>query len=351
MVQTAGMNEGVGPVEPQVVAALRAWLVEQHGSDVELAEPVDIRGEGFDSTVLFVRLRGAALPPAWTEPLVLRVKADASREDEARREAAVQGWLADRGYPAPRVLCVWGPGELVGLPVQAMERAAGDVILDAVRARPWRAPALVAELARVHTALHELPIDGFPVDVDVLDARLRLTRRVVASGRVPELARPLEQVEALETRLRAAPASICHGDFHPLNVLSTGDRTTVVDWTDAGVGDRHADVARTLALFDLARIAGASRAERAVLSVAGPVLGRLYRRGYERRLPIDPARIRLWLPVQLLHGWAQAAALHAGLLDRDDPADDRTDDRADRVPRSLVDELRRRAEAAIAAVS
>jgi hypothetical protein len=39
--------------------------------------------------------------------------------------------------------------------------------------------------------------------------------------------------------------------------------------------------------------------------------------------------------------------LHAGLFDRDDPSDDR----AERVPPSLVDELQRRFEAAIARVS
>jgi aminoglycoside phosphotransferase (APT) family kinase protein len=346
-VQTAGVDERVGGPEPEVVGALRAWLVERHGGPVELAEPVEHRGEGFDSTVSFVRLRGPALPVEWTEPLVLRVKADAGREDEARAEAAVQEWLAGRGYPAPRVLHVWGPGELVGLPVQAMERAPGELVLDRVRAAPWRAPREVTALARAHVALHQLPVEGFPSDEHVLDARLGLTRRMVASGGLPQLAGPLERVEALAGRLRAAPESICHGDFHPLNVLSDGGRLTVVDWTDAGVGDRHADVARTLALFDLARIAAGGRVERAALTVAGPLLGRLYRRGYQRRLPIDPARIELWLPVQVLHGWAQALALHAGLFDRDDPSDDR----AERVPPSLVDELQRRFEAAIARVS
>jgi aminoglycoside phosphotransferase (APT) family kinase protein len=259
-------------------------------------------------------------------------------------EASIQGWLADRGYPAPRVLEVFAPGELLDLPTQVMERAPGSILLDAARSSPWRVRRLCAQLAAVHVQLHAMPSDGFPECDDLLDRRLRLPRMVAETLDDPELRRALAQVEAMSGSLADAPRVICHGDFHPLNVLVSGDQTTVIDWTDAGVGDRHGDIARTLLLFELAAIAANSAVERAVLGFVGPMLSRTYRRAYERLSPIDDQRIRLWTPAHLLHGWSQARALHAGLFDRGDPGDDRTE----RIRPSLVTELQRRFEQAMA---
>jgi aminoglycoside phosphotransferase (APT) family kinase protein len=325
------------------VDALVGWLEGQHGGTVELAEPAVSKGEGFDSDVHLVRLSGATLPERWREPLALRVKAEADRGPEAEREAVIQGWLADRGYPAPRVLRVFAPGELVELPVQVMERAPGVLLVDSLKSRPWRARSLCGRLAGAHAALHALASEGFPVDDDLLERRLRLARGVCTALADDALRRGLEQVEALEPNLRVGAVSVCHGDFHPLNVLVSGSVVTVIDWTDSGLGDRHGDVARTLALLELAELAATSDLERRALRVIGPWLARTYRRAYERALDIDPARVALWMPVQLLHGWAQARALHAGLFDRGG----RSDDRAARVPEALGAELERRFTAAL----
>ena len=337
--QTAAVHQPHAPA----VDTLADWLEGEHGGTVELAEPAVSKGEGFDSEVHLVRFSGAMLPAPWREPLALRVKAEADRGPEAVREAAIQGWLADRGYPAPRVLRVFAPGELVDLPVQVMERAPGVLLVDALKSRPWRARSLCGRLASVHAELHTLAPDGFPVDDDLLERRLRLARTVCEALADDALRRGLEQVDDLEPSLRAGPSSVCHGDFHPLNVLVAGSVVTVIDWTDAGIGDRHGDVARTLLLLELAELAASNHLERAVLRMVGPWLARSYRRAYERSLDIDPARVALWTPVQLLHGWAQARALHAGLFDRGD----RPDDRAERVPEALVAELEGRFTAAM----
>jgi aminoglycoside phosphotransferase (APT) family kinase protein len=327
-----------------VVDGLIRWLEQEHGGSVALVEPVVSKGEGFDSTVLFVRLAGAALPDPWREPLVLRVKADADRTPEAEREAEVQGWMADRGYPAPRVLRVFAAGELVDVPVQVMERAPGVLLIDRVKARPWRARSLCGQLAEAHVDLHAVPSEGFPAGDDLLEQRLRLPHRVCEELDDDALRRGLEQVETLEPTLRDFPVSVCHGDYHPLNVLVSGAVVTVIDWTDAGLGDRHGDIARTQGLLDLAELAAGNGVERRVLRIVGPWFARTYRRAYERRLGVDPSRIALWMPVQLLHGWAQARALHAGLFDR---GDDAVDERIERVPAHLVAELERRFEAAM----
>ena len=328
---------------PVAVDGLCAWLARTYGDDIALSEPVATRGEGFDSDVYFVRFEGTALPPEWRAPLVLRVKPDAGRTEEAEREAAVQDWVADRGYPAPRVLVVLAPREVSDRPAQVMTRAPGAMMLDALKRRAWQARRLLERLAVLQARLHELPPGDFPVTDDLLDRRLALVRRVSSELDDDALRRGLDAIEARAADLRDAPPSACHGDFHPLNVLVTDDGMTVIDWTDAGVGDRHGDVARTLLLFELAAIAASSAAERAVLRRVGPWLNRTYRRAYDEAKPLDPHRLALWTPVHLLHGWTQVRALHAGLFG-DSGA-------AARVPPALVDELQRRFDAALAHLS
>jgi aminoglycoside phosphotransferase (APT) family kinase protein len=107
---------------------------------------------------------------------------------------------------------------------------------------------------------------------------------------------------------------ICHGDFHPLNVLVDDDRTSVVDWTDAGIGDRHADIARTAWLFRLASVAAPRPSERAVLRSIAPVLARRYLASYRFHRSFDPDRLRLWMPLHLLHAWAMAIADESELV-------------------------------------
>jgi aminoglycoside phosphotransferase (APT) family kinase protein len=44
---------------------------------------------------------------------------------------------------------------------------------------------------------------------------------------------------------------LCHGDFHPINVLGEVSRPVVIDWPDACRGDPAADVCRSYLLLKL----------------------------------------------------------------------------------------------------
>jgi aminoglycoside phosphotransferase (APT) family kinase protein len=327
-----------------VADALVDALARRYGAPVELAAPVTSSGDGFDSDIYFVQLAGPSLPAPWRAPLVLRVKGSVEQVAIAHREAAIQDWLTERGYPTPRVLALFEPGELVDTPAQVMERAPGVTMLHDIQRAPWRARRRIAELAALHGRLHAMDPDGFPVGDDLLDRRLQLVRRTADELDDPVLRDALRRVDGIADRLRDAPGAVCHGDFHPMNVIVSGPRAVAIDWTDAGVGDRHGDVARTLLLFDIAAVAASNAVERLALRAVGPTLGRWYRRSYAAGAPLDEARIALWTPVHLLHGWSQVRGLHAGQFTCDG-----TDDRAARVPASFGDELQQRFEVALEA--
>lgn len=319
------------PIDP---ARLLAWLGEHHGSDVAIAAFSLPAQAGFDSDIAFVRLEGAGLSAEWRDELVLRIAPSAERDEGARREAAVHEWLIGLGYPAPRILAVIDPGVASPGPVQVMQRAPGVSMLDAATRRPWRFGVLLDRFAGLHHQLHTLSLDDVPTDVDVVERRLRLPRRVAAELDPVGIRDGIAAMEALTDRLRDAPPALCHGDFHPLNVLVDPSGTTIIDWTDAGIGDRHCDIARTRALFDLAAIVASNPVERRVLGAVGPRLGGSYLRRYDRLSPVDTSRVILWTPLHALHDWSQALA---------------GSDRAAAMPAVLADTLRVRFERSVAA--
>ena len=58
----------------------------------------------------------------------------------------------------------------------------------------------------------------------------------------------------MQTRLEGMPKhdKVCHGDFHPSNIIITEDGTPfIIDWAHATQGNASADVARTYLLFCL----------------------------------------------------------------------------------------------------
>lgn len=93
-------------------------------------------------------------------------------------------------------------------------------------------------------------------------------QRLVLSKRVPMLNKLKDKMNArisaadldattrydLHTRLDSLPKhyNLCHGDFHPSNIIITADGTPyIIDWAHATQGNASADVARTYLMFYL----------------------------------------------------------------------------------------------------
>jgi aminoglycoside phosphotransferase (APT) family kinase protein len=154
-------------------------------------------------------------------------------ERKCRREVASMRAAAAGGIPVP---AVHAEGMWEGRPALLLEWIAGQPVVDAFRAQPWRIAALGAMCGRMHARIHTVPAPQgpeYPPDrwlewAGTLDAPLR--ERMRALARVPLV--------------------LCHFDYHPLNVMTDGAHVTgVLDWPNAMAGDPRADLARTLVLM------------------------------------------------------------------------------------------------------
>lgn len=118
----------------------------------------------------------------------------------AEPEAAVMTYLAQAGFPVPRVYDASGP-DLI------LERLTGRDMLADLLARPWLARRHAATLARLHDRLH-------------------------AIAAPPAL------------RVAFPPGDrVLHLDLHPANVMLTGAGPVVIDWNNVAAGTPAADVA------------------------------------------------------------------------------------------------------------
>jgi len=100
---------------------------------------------------------------------------------------------------------------------------------------------------------------------------------------------------------------MCHGDFHPGNVMLSDRGPMIIDWVDACRGNPLADVARTSILF-LGHINHASGQEKEAAKLFHDVyLDRYFAGAKDGR-----TEYRRWLPV------VAAARLSEGIVEQQD---------------------------------
>ena len=301
--RTAAARSPWAPGAQDVSSALRRMLADRFGCEVADAEaPARLSG-GYDFWVYGLHFAGPCLPERWAAPLVARIAPLPERLPLLQRESRVQAWVAAHGYPAPSVLEVLPPGELLEYPVQVMERRPGTSIWQAMRAAPRRMLALSGQLGTCHAALHRLPLPEWAGEWTVADEWLRLPRRLAVNGSAPGLAEALERIERILPQLADGAPALCHGDYGPGNVLLDHGALSVIDWTFAGIADRHGDIARTAWLL-LSVATAAPYPHRPAMRALAPALSHAYLSAYRRELPVDAARLRLWTPVHILQNWA-----------------------------------------------
>ena len=237
---------------------------------------------------------------AWGEGRVLKLMRtrdeDAKRELE-REERALEAAFRE-GAPVP---AAHGRIEHEGRPGLIVERVDGPDLLWVLERRPWTVASVARDMGVVHARLHEIAAPrGLP------DLRTLVRERIVSSALVPPplSERALRLLDALGDGDR-----LCHGDFHPANVLTTAAGLRVVDWAGATRGDPAGDVARTRLLLLIAVLPDdASPTTRILARIGRRALWSGYRRSYRRTARSGFPGLDAWwivgLVERLTHGIA-----------------------------------------------
>lgn len=168
------------------------------------------------------------------------------------------------------------------------ERVAGESMLEVLLRKPWMALKYARVLAGLHAQMHERVFDG----VGIPAQRKRLENKINQAG---VLSASLKG--SLLNALQSLPDGdrVCHGDFHPANVLVAGEVANVIDWMDASRGNPLADVARTsiIALGE----AESRETPNPLMKSFIKLFHSIYLNHYFRLRPGGEAEYRRWLPI------------------------------------------------------
>ena len=244
----------------------------------------------------------------WDDGRVLKLFNTHQSRDGVQYEADIGRMVAKSGISAPQVYEILEENGLWGI---VYERIVGSQLSDLIR--PWNAKRFGREMARLHATLFSRHLLELP------SQRSRLTARVSTSPLLNGSER--DGVLAL---LEGLPEGsiLCHGDFHPANLMQTGQGLVIIDWTDATQGHPTADIARTVLILEelndtidliLPQVIGEGPKPDWLKQLAKPMLAytlrsllKGYREEIERLVPEAKTLIARWMPV------LAAARLHEG---------------------------------------
>jgi uncharacterized protein (TIGR02172 family) len=235
---------------------------------------------------------------AWEDGKVIKLFREWVPRGNAEYEARLARLVHASGMPVPAV------GDLIevkGRPALIYERVEGRLLMDNLERQPWRMRSTIRELARLHAEMHTHHAPELPAQ------RQRLQRKI-QDGPLPENLK-----EASLQALASLPDDdrLCHGDFHPGNVLVNEQGSVVIDWIDASKGHPMGDVART---WVLARFSGLNESNPLQRWLTGWMRERfisLYLSTYFSLAPGDQTQLVSWAPV------IAAARLEEGVTDEE----------------------------------
>jgi phosphotransferase family enzyme len=168
---------------------------------------------------------------------VLKLNRRGASKASAFREAANLAIVERLGLPAPIPLGVTQVDQRWGV---LMTLAPGESFGAVILRQTELMPDYVAAMAELHARILKQPGTG------LMSLKARLSANI---GRAPGLG-DAERKRLLDGLILCPEGdSLCHGDFHPWNILGSPRQAIVVDWLDACSGSPAADICRTYVLM------------------------------------------------------------------------------------------------------
>jgi aminoglycoside phosphotransferase (APT) family kinase protein len=330
--------------DPEVVTRLLRYLASAFDCpDLGYAEaPARISG-GRDAAIFGFALQGA--PETIAGPLILRLNRSSVSEGRVKLEAIVHNWLAAHQYVCPDVRATGTDRSVLGGVFTVMTRIPGRPLAHEIE-RIVSAGSLIARasgLLRLRAIL-----DGI-IDVWV-DAQIRLhsldpvplqaavgaggldPATITFEGQFSWIVANVEQFSLVGLKpvvdwldrcrpSAALPAAICHGDFHPLNILAQDGKVTgVIDWVNIVVAPAEMDVGSAIA--NIATVPfGVPRPLKFVLRIIITRILLRYQRTYAQRRALDGDAVKYFQVFRCVHQLTAvlrnraAGGQHAGSFD------------------------------------
>jgi aminoglycoside phosphotransferase (APT) family kinase protein len=232
------------------------------------------------------------------EGRVLKLFFDRYPERYAVTEAQIGRLVYQSGAPVPRIYDLVTINGRHGIVYQ---HVIGETMLVHLKRQPWRLTALARLMAELHAALHQIVLPE-------LNAQpARLSEQLAAAPGLTNFtcSHLLEKLERMQSGVQA----LCHGDFHPDNVILTATGPVIIDWLTATSGDPAADVARSRLLLEISQpVHDQSLRDRLLVAAIRRLFVSRYLKHYCKLTGLSESRLKAWEPI------VAAARLSEGIM-------------------------------------
>jgi len=221
---------------------------------------------------------------AWKDGYIIKLFRDWMTAASVEYEAQVARAVHAARLPVPAVGEVVEINGRLGL---VYERVEGMSMLETWRTKPWTLFRFARLLAELHADMHACTVPELPSQRQRLENRIRGTEALSA-----------DMMRAVLTVLdeMSDGERLCHGDFHPDNILMTAQGPVIIDWMDATRGNPLSDVARTSLLFRVAALPPGTPA-RWLIEAMRHWFHAAYLKRYFQLRPGDRRQLVTWQPV------------------------------------------------------
>jgi tRNA A-37 threonylcarbamoyl transferase component Bud32 len=219
---------------------------------------------------------------------VIRVPRRPQDYDRIRYEYKVYLSLLGSNIAAPKV---YELAEVNGAPSIIMERIVGTSMMDQIKKRPQLIRQKGIALANMHLGL--LKVNA---DVSMTNSKDQAKYCISKSG---SLAEDIKQV--LLDLLGHLPSGnfLCHGDFHPGNILHSNGKDYIIDWSGATKGDIVYDVAHTYILLRVVpRAPGVSLLMHGIQKLLGKAMASIYLKTVMKSISVEPDQLSSWVLIK-----------------------------------------------------
>jgi uncharacterized protein (TIGR02172 family) len=176
----------------------------------------------------------------WEDGQILKLYRKGMSSEAVENEYNISKIVQKCGLSVPAVFERLSIEDRYGI---AYERVSGETMMKLMASRALDTSKEARRLAELHYSVHKNKVEGMPCQKNILRESIRRVDLLTEDNK-KKIINYLDKLP-VEDRL-------CHGDFHPDNILISGDKAVIIDWMTGSMGTPAADVARTSVMLRVA---------------------------------------------------------------------------------------------------
>jgi serine/threonine protein kinase len=205
---------------------LKLSIYKLSAEELNILEQKELIGEGSTAQVTI-----------FSPTEVAKLFHDYISDDFVEHEYRINKIILQSGLSVPEVR--WSK-PISGKRALIYRRVEGTTLTSLLSSQPKKALHYLKRMASLQVSVHDKKISTLPSQFEVLKQKIISVKELNEDDK-KRIIKDLEELPRGKC--------LCHGDFHPDNILITKDNAVIIDWCDATCGNRMADLARTLLIL------------------------------------------------------------------------------------------------------